>query len=158
MGNNISINKEDLNKNYNVLLKLLASEYVLYLNTLSAHWNITGSSFASIHALLEKQYESIKNIIDDTAERIRILGYKVPASHSKYLHDAEINNISESLNFIDTIKSLCKSYEDIINLLRQSIKEIEKTNDFGTEDLLVSTLKEYEKSLWMLDSHLQKSA
>ena len=36
--------------------------------------------------------------------------------------------------------------------------EIEKTDDFGTEDLLVSTLKEHEKSLWMLDSHLQKSA
>ena len=145
------------NSNSETLLELLSNEYVLYLNTLNAHWNITGNNFASIHSLLEKQYECLKDIIDDIAERVRILGNHVPAAHSKYIKKSKIDDMLGDGDFVSTIKALCESHKKITDMLRQSIKKVSETEDFCTEDMLISILKEHEKILWMLNSHLDGS-
>lgn len=45
----IGINAVNLSKVANVLSGFLADEFLLYLKTRNAHWNIEGSDFHSMH-------------------------------------------------------------------------------------------------------------
>ena len=62
------------------LSKILADEFVLYTKTRNAHWNITGNDFYYKHKLFEEQYSQIDLIIDNVAERIRMIGHFTPAT------------------------------------------------------------------------------
>jgi hypothetical protein len=49
MKENIGVNAANLSKAANVLSGFLADEFLLYLKTRNAHWNIEGSDFHSMH-------------------------------------------------------------------------------------------------------------
>src|SRR5690606_29750690 len=57
-----------------ILNVVLADEFVLYTKTRRCHWNVVGPNFSELHALFQRQYEQLEEIIDDVAERIRALG------------------------------------------------------------------------------------
>jgi starvation-inducible DNA-binding protein len=78
----LEINRETVAKE---LARILADEFVIYIKTRNAHWNVTGSDFAEKHKLFETQYEQLDDIIDNVAERIRALGHFVPAGLSATL-------------------------------------------------------------------------
>ena len=134
---------------------ILSNEYLLYLQTLNFHWNITGRNFMAIHQLLEDQYEWLKDSIDDLAERIRALGHYAPAHYKQYLKDAVVTEGDETGNFTSMIKTLCFSHTAVIDIIRQQIKEIDTTDDFATVDMLTKLLGEHEHQLWMLRSHIE---
>jgi starvation-inducible DNA-binding protein len=52
---------------------VLANEYSLFTKTLNYHWNITGPRFHSLHTFLEGQYQELLLIMDEVAERVRVL-------------------------------------------------------------------------------------
>jgi starvation-inducible DNA-binding protein len=135
------------------LAELLANEYMLYLQTLNCHWNITGKNFIAIHQLLEQQYEWLKETIDQTAERIRTLGYVAPAHYKKYAQAAHLDEGNEQSAFEEMILHLANSHQEIVTLLRKYIAATDKTDDFATCDMLTKFLGEHEKQLWMLRSH-----
>jgi starvation-inducible DNA-binding protein len=74
----VGINDVNLSKAAIVLSGFLADEFLLYLKTRNAHWNIEGSDFHSMHKFFQGQYEQLDEIIDDAAERIRVLGHYAP--------------------------------------------------------------------------------
>lgn len=138
------------------LTLILSNEYLLYLQTLNFHWNITGRNFMSMHKLLEDQSEWLKDSIDNLAERIRALGQYAPAHYKKYLKDSVITEGDESANFTAMIETLCFSHTAIIDIIRQQIKELDSTDDYVTTDMLTKLLGEHEHNLWVLRSHLQE--
>ena len=58
---------------------VLATSYALYAKTQNFHWNVTGPNFMSLHAVFEEQYTDLAGALDEVAELIRGLGYRVPA-------------------------------------------------------------------------------
>ncbi|MGE5339024.1 MAG: Dps family protein, partial [Gemmatimonadota bacterium] len=56
-----------------VLNRLLADEFVLYVKTRNFHWNVVGPNFSELHKFFEGQYEQLDGSIDDIAERARAL-------------------------------------------------------------------------------------
>ena len=57
-----------------LLTRLLADEIVLQTKTRNYHWNVTGLHFGPLHALFEKQYDELAEVVDEVAERIRAVG------------------------------------------------------------------------------------
>ena len=55
----------------------------LFLQLKSAHWNVRGASFSSLHEVLESASQSVLNFVDDVAERMAILGGEPLASAQK---------------------------------------------------------------------------
>ena len=49
---------------------LLASNFVLYLKTHAAHWNVRGMFFYELHNLFEKQYQELWKQTDTIAEKM----------------------------------------------------------------------------------------
>ena len=86
MKTSIGIKNENLAKVAEVLVKVLADEFVLYTKTRKAHWNVEGADFYNKHLFFEAQYQQLDEMIDGLAERIRTLGHYAPATLREYLN------------------------------------------------------------------------
>ncbi|MEO8630755.1 MAG: ferritin-like domain-containing protein [Betaproteobacteria bacterium] len=67
------------------LNRLLADEVLLYVKTRNYHWNVQGSDFSETHKLFEARYEELDEIMDQVAERTRMLGGRAAGSMSQFL-------------------------------------------------------------------------
>jgi starvation-inducible DNA-binding protein len=135
---------------------LLADEFGLFTKTLNYHWNITGPRFHSLHTFLEGQYNELLEVMDNVAERVRILGdapLSTVSEMSKKMHLEEKNG--ENLSSNEMISDLLHSSHLIQEEIKRTINQDKAfSEDPGTEDLLVGILRKHEKNSWMLKSHL----
>ncbi len=140
------------------LNELLANEFALFTKTLNFHWNIIGPRFHSLHEFLEEQYKDQLQVMDDVAERVRVLGGRPLSTVDEMSHAHKLNeNPSARLEANEMIAELFHDHM----LIQHQIKEIldDETRlkrDHGTEDFLVGLLCKHEKTSWMLNSHLEK--
>src|SRR2546421_5781988 len=94
----IGIKQQSLATVAHSLSRILADEFVLYVKTLKAHWNVEGPDFHSKHLFFETQYKQLQNIIDDLAERIRTLGHYAPATLKEYLSLTHLSEVTREKN------------------------------------------------------------
>ncbi|PYV05053.1 MAG: DNA starvation/stationary phase protection protein [Acidobacteria bacterium] len=66
------------------LARVVADTFTLYLMTHNFHWNVTGPLFPQLHALFEEQYTELWKATDKLAERVRALGFPVPATLGQF--------------------------------------------------------------------------
>ena len=63
----IGIEQGHLQEVATTLNKILADEFLLYIKSRNAHWNVEGNDFYAKHKFFENQYEELDKIIDDIA-------------------------------------------------------------------------------------------
>ena len=138
------------------LSKILADEFVLYTKTLNAHWNIEGPDFYDKHKFFEGQYEQLQTVVDNVAERIRILGHYAPGSLKSFLSLTQLTEaVSEKNDSKGFIKELLEDHDSIIIKLRGNIDHFaDDLNDSGSSDFITSLTEQHEKMAWFLRSHL----
>lgn len=135
------------------LSQLLADTYVLQAKTQNYHWHLQSTNFIALHSLFETQYNEMRDGIDELAERIRILGYRAPATLAQFL---ELSSIPEDdlTSDEEMLQALVGAHMHIITNLRTALEPLKQGNDDGTIDLLVERLRAHEKMHWVLDSHM----
>jgi len=153
----IGIKKENLSKVAQALSGFLGDEFLLYLKTRNAHWNIEGSDFHAMHKFFEEQYEQLDETMDEVAERIRMLGHYAPATMKSYLELTHLTELSREKNdSAGFIKELLGDHESIIIRLRENINLFaSELNDLGTSDFITGLMETHEKMAWMLRAHLK---
>ncbi len=153
----IGIKKEHLTEIAHSLSKILADEFILYLKTRNAHWNVEGPDFMSMHKFFEAQYEELDETMDEVAERIRIIGHYAPATLKSYLELTHLTENSRKKNDSQGfIKELLADHETIVTRLRENVDRFaDELNDAGTSDFITGLMKTHEKMAWMLRSHLR---
>lgn len=153
----IGIKSENLQSVSHALNTILADEFVLYTKTRGAHWNVEGPDFHSMHEYFESIYHELEDIIDEVAERMRVLGHYASATlheYSKLTHLAE--DPVDSNTSLDYIKAMLADHEAIIIHLRESIHYFnDELRDAGTADFITALMQKHEKIAWMLRSHLK---
>lgn len=140
-----------------ILNILLSDESILYIKTLNYHWNVLGMNFNDLHLFFGKQYNALAEIIDEVAERARMLGIRAFGSMTEFLKNTrlreEINNIPTAK---EMIRNLLDDHETIIRSLRISLEKCSSEyQDMGTSNFLTDLLERHEKMAWMLRSYLQ---
>lgn len=140
------------------LSTMLADEFVLYLKTRNAHWNIEGSDFHQMHLFFETQYNELDEIMDEVAERIRMLGHYSPATLSAYQQLTRLSELArEKNNSAGFIEELLGDHESIIENLRAHINVFAtEFGDAGTSDFITGLMEKHEKMAWMLRAHFSK--
>ncbi|HKK77762.1 MAG TPA: DNA starvation/stationary phase protection protein [Saprospiraceae bacterium] len=151
----IGMTGEEREKVATILSQLLADQHVLYLKLRNYHWNVTGMMFKPLHELFEEQYTQLATFIDDTAERIRSLGFFTAGSMKEFASQSRLVE-TDHLNGNDKkmVENLLRDHEAIIQILRHNVTEVEDLNDAGNADFLTALMEEHEKMAWMLRSHL----
>lgn len=153
---NIGISEVNRKAVSDKLAFLLANEYALSLKTRKAHWNVQGIDFTDKHKLFEEQYVELNEIIDQVAERIRILGFFPPATLKQY---SEMSNLQQTTVIVNDsmvlVEKLLTAHEQVIAQLRGFATEFsEKYNDEGTADFVIALMQTHEKIAWLLRVHL----
>jgi starvation-inducible DNA-binding protein len=154
---NIGIKPENLSAVSHLLNGILADEFLLYTKTRNAHWNVEGPDFHDKHKFFESQYEQLDEIMDEVAERIRILGHYAPATLKDFLQLTRLTEqMREKNDSAGYIRELLADHETIIIAMRECIDRFaNEYKDAGTSDFITGLMEEHEKMAWMLRSHLR---
>ncbi|MFL9829902.1 DNA starvation/stationary phase protection protein [Flavobacterium sp. ST-87] len=152
----IGITKKDLNTSVDFLTVVLANEMLLYVKTRKFHWNVSGNSFMELHKLFEEHYTQLEHTIDEIAERISKLGAKAIGTMQEFIDHATLKENSKVVEQKDMINELLSDHETILKQLRDYIKEIEETNDYGTADFLTALLQSHETQAWTVRKYMNK--
>jgi starvation-inducible DNA-binding protein len=134
----------------------LADAIDLQRQAKQAHWNVKGPQFIALHELFDRLAGELDACVDDMAERITALGgvaegtVQVVAGRSKL--DAYPLDIGEGRAHLD---ALAAAYARYAKAVRKAIDESGKAGDAGTSDLFTGVSRGVDKSLWLLEAHLQ---
>ncbi|WP_343700686.1 DNA starvation/stationary phase protection protein [Chitinophaga sp.] len=154
---NIGIPDKHLQAVANKLQVLLADEHVLYTKTRNFHWNVVGDNFSEMHLFYEKQYGELAEIIDEIAERIRMIGHYSTGRMADFLKLTNLLEQEYTSKQTEQIRYLLDDHETIIRSLRELITEFsDKQKDLGSSDFVTGLLRQHEKMAWMLRSYLSK--
>jgi starvation-inducible DNA-binding protein len=152
----IGIADKNLKAVSDLLNTLLADEMILYIKTRQAHWNYEGDNFSEMHKFFESQYDVIDEIMDEVAERVRMLGHYAVGSLKDLTKIARLNE--NKIGFSDqkeSVNALLNDHETIIRALRKDLDDTQnKYKDAGTADFLTGLMEQHEKMAWMLRAYL----
>lgn len=135
--------------------QVLADMYVLMSLTHSAHWNVEGPSFFSLHKAFHEQYEEIFEAIDEVAERIRALDAYPVGGLKHYTAEAGIDEPKTVLSAKDYVAGLVVAHEKTITDLTTMRDRAGDANDLQSQDLGIKLLEWHQKTVWMLKSYLK---
>lgn len=149
MNTQISLDSE-ATKNVSIALnKLLADLHLVYGHLHALHWNVTGREFFTVHRELQSMYEEVAEFIDDTAERILILGHRPATRFKDYLDLSSLEEIeSRSYTPEESAALVMKDIAHLIARLRELIELSGEHNDEGTADFLIGIIRSLEKQNW----------
>jgi len=137
-----------------VLNRLLADEHIVYTKTRNYHWNYEGDNFMEMHKFYEGQYEELAEMIDEIAERIRMIGHHAEGRLKDFLKLTNLEEEDYTTDQNEQVRNLTADHQTIIRLLRNGIEKVDKLKDAGTVDLLTKIMQQHEKMAWMLRSYL----
>ncbi|HKM43430.1 MAG TPA: DNA starvation/stationary phase protection protein, partial [Limnochordia bacterium] len=134
----------------------LADLHVLYAKLHNYHWFVEGPGFFTLHEKLEELYDGVAEEIDAVAERILMIGHSPSASLGAYLKKAKLKEAeSVAISGKEIATSLLADYGQLIAGLRTGVAAAQEANDESSADLMIGSLSEYEKTIWMLDAFLK---
>ena len=84
----------DANLN-NALNAYIANIGVGYIKLHNLHWNVVGSQFKAVHEYLESLYDAFADVLDETAELLKMAGAQPVASLKGYLEIATIKELGD---------------------------------------------------------------
>lgn len=139
-----------------VLNLLLADEHVLYTKTRNYHWNYEGDNFMEMHKFYESQYDQLAEMIDEIAERIRMLGHFPEGRLKDFLQLSRLPEQDYTTHQSEQLKNLLADHETIIIEIRKAIPKVDDTyKDAGTTDFITGIMQAHEKMAWMIRSYLK---
>lgn len=150
MDTKLGIPQKEVKTSVKNLTVVLASEMVLYVKTRKFHWNVAGNSFMEMHKLFEAQYNELELIIDEVAERIGKLGEKAIGTMEEFNKHSVLKESTKYEERDAMVKELLADYQTLISKIREFIKEVDETDDFGTADFLTGILLKHEAQAWIL--------
>jgi starvation-inducible DNA-binding protein len=120
------------------------------------HWNVSGPTFYQLHLLFDKHADEQLELIDLLAERVQSLG-GIAVGDPR--HAAELTRIERPPDGTEEvpvmISRLLDAHETIITAVREAIDKTGKSEDWGSNDLLMSdVLRRHELQVWFLSEHL----
>ncbi len=156
-GVNIGLDAEALTQVVQGLQTLLADEVLLYIKTRNFHWNVEGPDFSELHKLFEEQYEQLDEIMDEAAERIRVIGGYSAGSMAEFLQLATLKEVPGGARTEGRMEQrLLDDHEQMARGLRTFAETCGELKDVGTEDFVTEVMKAHEKMAWMLRSYARR--
>jgi starvation-inducible DNA-binding protein len=137
------------------LNQVLCDTYMLYSKTQNYHWNVEGENFYQIHKMLEEHYNDHFAAIDAIAEKIRMLGKKVPGTLYYYNEKSPIKDADENLSWQKMLTDLAADQATVMKSLNACLKVAQSAGDEATADLMVQRLQAHHMQKWFLESMIR---
>ena len=135
-----------------MMKKVLADTFAMYLKSHNYHWNVEGPNFPQYHDFFGNLYQELHGAVDTIAEQIRALDSYAPGSFSRFM---ELTEIEDELNVplgTDMARKLSTDNEKVLNTLNVTFKLAEQFDQQGLMDFLAGRIDTHKKHAWMLRS------
>lgn len=138
-----------------LIKKVLADTFSLYLKAHYYHWNVEGPNFKQYHDFFGDFYEEVFGSIDKLAEHIRVLGAYAPGSFKRFVELSTIEGEERILQPREMIAQLLRDNQLYTTLLMQLYDSAEKENELGLSNFIQDRIEQHKKHEWMLKSFLK---
>jgi starvation-inducible DNA-binding protein len=138
-----------------ILQGRLVSLIDLGLTVKHVHWNVVGPHFIGVHQMLDPQYESVSELVDQVAERITTLGGSPDGRPGSLVKQRTWDDYSLERDLVDAhLAALDLVYVGVITSHRDAISATEEI-DPVTQDLLIEQTEVLEQFHWFVRAHLE---
>jgi starvation-inducible DNA-binding protein len=128
----------------------------LALTLKHVHWNVVGPHFIAVHTMLDPQVDAVRQMVDETAERIATLGGSPCGTPGALVAQRHWDDYSvgradtdEHLGALDLV------YAGVIEAHRAAIEATEEL-DQVTQDMLIGHSGQLEQFHWFVRAHLER--
>jgi DNA-binding ferritin-like protein len=105
-----------------IMKKVLADTFALYLKAHNYHWNVEGSNFPQYHEFFGNLYEELHGAVDPIAEEIRSLDTYAPGSFTRFMELTEIEDETSVPTGVEMARRLMTDNERVIATLNIAFK------------------------------------
>jgi starvation-inducible DNA-binding protein len=120
------------------------------------HWQVSGPTFYQLHLLFDKHYEEQNKLVDGIAERIQLLGGVSIAMAHDVAETTLIPRPPKGREPVPVqVSRLLHAHEIVLKEARAMARVAAKSDDDGTNDLLVSdVIRTNELQVWFVAEHV----
>jgi starvation-inducible DNA-binding protein len=120
------------------------------------HWQVSGPTFYQLHLLFDKHYEEQNKLVDSIAERIQLLGGVSIAMAHDVADTTLIPRPPKGREPVPVqVSRLLHAHEIVLKEARAMARVAAKSDDDGTNDLLVSdVIRTNELQVWFVAEHV----
>jgi starvation-inducible DNA-binding protein len=135
-----------------MMKKILADTFALYLKAHNYHWNVEGSNFPQYHEFFGNLYEELHGAVDPIAEEIRSLDTYAPGSFTRFMELTDIEDEVSVPAGVEMARRLMTDNEKVLGTLNITFKIAEQLDKQGLADFLAGRIDVHNKHQWMLRS------
>lgn len=135
-----------------IMKKVLADTFALYLKAHNYHWNVEGSNFPQYHEFFGNLYEELHGAVDPIAEEIRSLDAYAPGSFTRFMEITEIEDEVTVPAGVEMVRRLMTDNERVLATLNMAFKLADTMDKQGLADFLAGRIDVHNKHGWMLRS------
>ena len=139
-----------------ILNEHLADAIDLQLQAKQAHWNIKGPNFVGLHALFDRVAEQAHEYADEIAERAVALGGVARGTVQVVSRQSQLREYPlEVGDWRAHVRAMRDALATFGRGARKAIDDATALNDADTADLFTEISRGVDKSLWMVEAHVQ---
>jgi starvation-inducible DNA-binding protein len=129
----------------------------LALTLKHVHWNVVGPDFIGVHTMLDPQVDAVREMADETAERIATLGGSPSGTPGALVAQRSWDDYSIGrAGTLAHLAALDVVYAGLIEAQRAAIEATEEL-DQVTQDMLIKHSGELEQFHWFVRAHLENA-
>jgi starvation-inducible DNA-binding protein len=134
----------------------LADAIDLHLQAKQAHWNIKGPNFVGLHALFDQIAAEASEYADLIAERAVALGGIARGTLQAVSTQSQLREYPLDIgDWRAHVHAMQDALATFGRGARKAIDDAEALNDADTADLFTDISRGADKSLWMVEAHVQ---
>ena len=119
------------------------------------HWNVVGPQFIAVHTMLDPQVDSVRLMVNETAERIATLGGSPSGTPGALVAARSWDDYSLGRDSaLAHLGALDIVYAGVIEAHRKAITATEEA-DPVTQDMLIGQASQLEQYQWFVRAHLE---
>jgi starvation-inducible DNA-binding protein len=121
------------------------------------HWNVVGTHFIAVHTMLDPQVDAVREMVDDTAERIATLGGSPVGTPGALAAERSWDDYSLGrATALEHLAALGLVYSGVIESHRKAI-EVTGEQDPVSQDMLIGQSRKLEQYQWFVRAHLESA-
>ena len=136
-----------------IMKKLLADTFAMYLKAHNYHWNVEGPLFSQYHDFFSALYTELHGAVDPIAEEIRAMDVYAPGSFSRFMELTDIEDETTIPAPREMCSRLIVDNEKVLATLNVAFKLANEFDKQGLADFLAGRIDVHNKHAWMLRSH-----
>jgi starvation-inducible DNA-binding protein len=152
------LNSSESAKAITIMQERLSTLIDLQLTLKHIHWNVVGMNFIAVHEMLDPQYDAVRAMTDELAERIATMGGEPLGTPGSVIRIRSWDDYA--LNREPAVRHLSALDGVYSGVIEDHRTATEKIGDIDpvTEDLFIGQLRQLELFQWFIRAHLKDAS